>query len=90
MRALTVAGTWITVQVLDRTIPSMPCSVLEFSLWDATCKQIPDMELSEDNIAELGPWLDKQGFEWRFGWKRKQTKEKLPETDPRQLKLFDD
>ncbi len=87
MEPLTVAGTWLTVQVMDRSF-SMPSSVLEFSLWDATCKQIPDMVLDDVAVRQLRPWLIAKGCPWRLGWKRQRPKPKLPEEDPRQLKLF--
>jgi hypothetical protein len=87
MTALTVAGTWITAQVHDRSV-NMPSSVLEFSLWDATGKQIPDMVLSADAVEELRPWLMKVNCRWRLGWHRPKTKTAEPKTDPRQLKLF--
>lgn len=86
MQALTVAGTWITCQVRDRRV-SMPCSALEFSLWDATCKQIPDMVLTDATVELLRPWLEAAQCRWRLGWGRKRAKPAERQPDPRQLSL---
>lgn len=86
MQALTVAGTWITCQVRDRKV-NMPCSVLEFSLWDATCKQIPDMVLTDATVDLLRPFVEAAKCRWRIGWKRKHAKPAGPKVDPRQLSL---
>jgi hypothetical protein len=88
MYAFNVAGTELTMQVRDRSI-GMPASVLEFSLWDARCKQIPDLVLDDVSIKILAPWLQSQGRPWRFEWQRKRAASKVErKTDPRQLELF--
>lgn len=87
-KALSAAGTEVTLQIMSHMLVWMPASVLEFSLWDARCKQIPDLVLSEQNIELLRPWLRKQGCPWRIGWKRKTTKAKEPKQNPKQMKLF--
>lgn len=71
VQALSVSGSWITMQVHSHGLP-MPASVLEFSLWDATCKQIPDLQLTDAEVELLRPWLKSQGFKWKIGWHRKQ------------------
>jgi hypothetical protein len=87
MYPMSASGTEFTAQVRDRSI-GMPSSVLEFSVWDARCKQIADLVLTEAHIEALRPWLKKQGCPWRIGWKRKPTKTKSKKTDPRQGNLF--
>ncbi len=77
----------LTMQIKDRT-HNMPCSVLEFSLWTARCKQVPDMVLSPAAIDELKPWLKKAETSWKIGWKRKKPQRKPKKEDPRQGKLF--
>lgn len=87
-QALTVAGACLTIQFFMHDMEGMPSSVLEFSLWDARCKQLPDLVLSQANIERLRPWLRKQECPWRIGWKRKQSKSKTKKLDPRQGNLF--
>lgn len=92
MTPLSVAGTWLTMQVKDRGL-SVPCSVLEFSLYDATCKQIPDMVLDKTAAQLLWPWLEARESKWRLGWNRTGQRPKTAVSKPvnvRQLKLFDD
>jgi hypothetical protein len=89
MHAEGVAGSEITCIVQDRRLPGMSASVLEFSLWTARCKQIPDMLIGEEAIEALRPWLRERGAQWRLGWRRNQTKKRVPKVDPRQTKLFE-
>jgi hypothetical protein len=89
-RALSVAGTKLTVQFFDTRFEHISASVLEFSLWDARCLQVPDMTLESSVVEELRPWLRKQGCPWRIGWNRKTARPKQPKQDPRQQKLFEE
>jgi hypothetical protein len=88
MQAESAAGTQVTCIVQDRRLTGMSASVLEFSLWDARCKQIPDMVLGEEAVEILRPWLRDAGCPWRIVWRRDPTRSKSPKQDPRQLELF--
>lgn len=87
-RAIGVSGTQVTVQFYDTVTTYMPASVLEFSLWDARCVQVPGMVLGEAVVELLRPWLKKNGCPWRIGWQRKKPQKKPKKEDPRQGKLF--
>lgn len=78
----------VTLRAMDHYVP-MAASLLDFSLWDATCAKL-NHTLSEASIEALKPWLRAKGSRWRIGWKRKPPKPKAPKQkpiDPRQLKL---
>lgn len=89
MRLSSAAGTLFTLQVKDRTV-NMPSSLLDFSTWDARCKQLPDLVLPVEVITFLRPQLEVRGVVWRIGWKKKKGKTKgpPPPSDPRQGELF--
>lgn len=88
VRLSSAAGTLFTLQVKDRDI-NMPSSLLDFSTWDARCKQLPDLVLPQEAIDFLKPGLAMLGVVWRIGWKKKRGKPKPPKPeDPRQGKLF--